>query len=90
MIADYEAGGNDRLKSPRPYALGLTHKHLPEMAAHTGLKSAPVFTPIVGDFYKGLAVTTFFSPSQLAKKAYAARRAGAVRRVLRGMKPSCA
>ncbi|MFM0499232.1 N-acetyl-gamma-glutamyl-phosphate reductase [Paraburkholderia caffeinilytica] len=69
MIADYEAGGNDKLKSPRPYALGLTHKHLPEMAAHTGLKSAPVFTPIVGDFYKGLAVTTFFSPNQLAKKA---------------------
>jgi N-acetyl-gamma-glutamyl-phosphate reductase len=66
MIADYEAGGNDRLKSPRPYALGLTHKHLPEMAAHTGLKSAPIFTPIVGEFYKGLAVTTFFSPSQLA------------------------
>jgi N-acetyl-gamma-glutamyl-phosphate reductase len=39
------------------------------MAAHTGLKSAPVFTPIVGDFYKGLAVTTYFSPGQLAKKA---------------------
>ncbi|CAH2790032.1 MAG: N-acetyl-gamma-glutamyl-phosphate reductase (EC [uncultured Paraburkholderia sp.] len=68
MIADYEAGGNSKLKSPRPYALGLTHKHLPEMAAHTGLKSAPVFTPIVGDFYKGLAVTTYFSPRQLAKK----------------------
>jgi N-acetyl-gamma-glutamyl-phosphate reductase len=69
MIADYEAGGNDKLKSPRAYGLGLTHKHLPEMAAHTGLKSAPIFTPIVGDFYKGLAVTTFFSPNQLAKKA---------------------
>ncbi|MGH8777917.1 N-acetyl-gamma-glutamyl-phosphate reductase [Paraburkholderia sp.] len=69
MIAAYEAGGNAKLKSPRPYALGLTHKHLPEMAAHTGLKSAPLFTPIIGDFYKGLAVTTYFSPAQLAKKA---------------------
>jgi N-acetyl-gamma-glutamyl-phosphate reductase len=73
-ITGYSGGGkkmigNDKLKSPRPYALGLTHKHLPEMAAHTGLKSAPVFTPIVGDFYKGLAVTTYFSPNQLAKKA---------------------
>jgi N-acetyl-gamma-glutamyl-phosphate reductase len=69
MIAEYEAGGNAKLTSPRAYALGLAHKHLPEMAAHTGLKSAPLFTPIVGDFYKGLAVTTFFSPSQLARKA---------------------
>ncbi len=69
MIAEYEAGGNAKLTSPRPYALGLTHKHLPEMAAHTGLKSAPVFTPIVGNFYKGLAVTTYFSPAQLARKA---------------------
>ncbi|TKC79062.1 N-acetyl-gamma-glutamyl-phosphate reductase [Trinickia terrae] len=68
MIADYEAGGNAKLMSPRPYALGLTHKHLPEMAAHTGLKSAPIFTPIVGSFYKGLAVTTYFSPGDLAKR----------------------
>ncbi|MBP0592929.1 N-acetyl-gamma-glutamyl-phosphate reductase [Paraburkholderia sp. LEh10] len=69
MIADYEAGGNAKLDSPRPYALGLTHKHLPEMAAHTGLKNAPIFTPIVGNFYKGLAVTTYFTPGQLAKQA---------------------
>jgi N-acetyl-gamma-glutamyl-phosphate reductase len=68
MIADYEAGGNAKLDSPRPYALGLTHKHLPEMAAHTGLKTPPVFTPIVGNFYKGLAVTTYFSNGQLAKR----------------------
>ncbi|PCE26414.1 N-acetyl-gamma-glutamyl-phosphate reductase [Paraburkholderia acidicola] len=69
MIAEYEAAGNAKLKSPRAYALALTHKHLPEMAAHTGLKAAPLFTPIVGDFYKGLAVTTYFSPAQFAKKA---------------------
>ncbi len=67
MIADYEAGGA-KLASPRPYALGLAHKHLPEMAAHTGLTSAPIFTPIVGPFYKGLAVTTYFTPGQLAKR----------------------
>jgi N-acetyl-gamma-glutamyl-phosphate reductase len=69
MIADYEAGGNPKLDSPRPYALGLMHKHLPEMAAHTGLTSAPLFTPIVGNFYKGLSVTTYFTPGQLAKSA---------------------
>jgi N-acetyl-gamma-glutamyl-phosphate reductase len=69
MIADYEAGGNARLTSPRPYALGLTHKHLPEMAVHSGLRKQPVFTPIVGSFLKGLAVTTYFSPNQLSRAA---------------------
>jgi N-acetyl-gamma-glutamyl-phosphate reductase len=69
MIADYEAaGGQGKLASPRPYALALMHKHLPEMAAHARLESAPLFTPIVGSFYKGLAVTTYFSPNQLAKR----------------------
>jgi N-acetyl-gamma-glutamyl-phosphate reductase len=38
------------------------------MATHARLTSAPVFTPIVGPFYKGLAVTTYFSPAQLAKR----------------------
>ncbi len=65
MIAEYEAGGNAKLKSPRPYALGLAHKHLPEMMAHTGLRHAPVFMPIVADFYKGLAVTVPLHLSQL-------------------------
>jgi N-acetyl-gamma-glutamyl-phosphate reductase len=57
MIEEYQAGGNERLKSPRPYALGLAHKHIPEMMAHTGLVTTPVFMPIVADFYKGLAVS---------------------------------
>jgi len=65
MIAQYEAGGDARLQAPRPYALGLTHKHLPEMMAHTGLRHAPVFQPIVGNFYKGLAVTVPLHLSQL-------------------------
>lgn len=60
MIAQYEAQGeaiDAKLLSPRPYALTLTHKHQPEMAAHTGLTHAPLFQPIVGPFYKGLAVS---------------------------------
>ena len=65
MIAEYEAGGNPKLTAPRPYALGLVHKHLPEMMAHTGLKTAPVFMPIVSNFYKGLAVTVPLHLSQL-------------------------
>ena len=37
MIEQYEAGGDARLDSPRPYGLTLAHKHMPEMMAHTGL-----------------------------------------------------
>jgi len=65
MIADYEAGADPRLASPRPYALELNHKHLPEMAVRAGLSAPPVFTPIVANFYKGLAVTTYFHPQHL-------------------------
>ena len=61
MIDQYQAaarsGAEPALTSPRPYALNLAHKHLPEMVAHTGLSSAPIFMPIVGNFYNGLAVT---------------------------------
>ena len=66
MIAAYEAGGDPRLRAPRPYALTLAHKHLPEMTAHTGLSVTPIFQPIVGDFYKGLAVSIPLHLSQLA------------------------
>jgi N-acetyl-gamma-glutamyl-phosphate reductase len=65
MIAEYEAGSDPRLASPRPYALGLNHKHLPEMMAHTGLTVRPAFVPVVGNFYKGLAVMVPLHYSQL-------------------------
>ncbi|XVJ68241.1 MAG: N-acetyl-gamma-glutamyl-phosphate reductase [Rhizobacter sp.] len=65
MIAQYEAGGDAKLQSPRPYGLSLSHKHLPEMKTHTGLANAPLFMPIVGNFYKGLAVTVPLHLSQL-------------------------
>lgn len=65
MIEQYEAGGDPRLDSPRPYALALGHKHVPEMAAHTGLSIAPIFMPIVGNFYKGLSVNLPLHLSQL-------------------------
>ncbi len=58
MIADYEAADRDPLLgAPRQYALTQQHKHLPEMAALCGLTQAPVFCPIVGDFYSGMEVT---------------------------------
>lgn len=58
MIADYENEERDGLlDAPRQYALAQRHKHLPEMKTFTGLENAPVFLPIVGDFYSGMEVT---------------------------------
>jgi len=65
MIEQYEAGGDARLNSPRPYGLKLAHKHLPEMVAHARLARTPVFMPIVANFYKGLAVSVPLHLSQL-------------------------
>ena len=57
MIERYQARAEPALTSPRPYALSLVHKHVPEMMAHTGLRTRPIFMPIVGNFYKGLSVS---------------------------------
>lgn len=70
MIAQYEADGRDAaLDSPRQYALGQTHKHLPEMTAITGLSRAPIFCPIVSDYYAGMTVTVPVFADQLAEGA---------------------
>lgn len=68
MIADYLAADNPKLQSPRPYALALTHKHLPEMRVQSKLALPPIFTPVVGNFLKGLAVTIGLHPQHLARK----------------------
>jgi N-acetyl-gamma-glutamyl-phosphate reductase len=65
MIAEYEQQPRPaHLAAPRPYGLGLKHKHLPEMMAHTGLATPPVFMPVVSSFYKGLAVSVPLHLSQ--------------------------
>ncbi|MDE2625848.1 MAG: N-acetyl-gamma-glutamyl-phosphate reductase [Burkholderiales bacterium] len=71
MIEQYEAERGARLDAPRPYALTLAHKHVPEMTTHSGLASAPIFMPIVGRFYKGLAVSVPLHLAQLNKGATA-------------------
>jgi N-acetyl-gamma-glutamyl-phosphate reductase len=57
LIADYEGGLKERPAGPRPYALGLAHKHLPEMKRYAGLSAAPLFEPVVADFYQGMLVS---------------------------------
>ncbi len=66
MIAQYESDDRDiLLASPRQYGIGQNHKHLPEMAKLSGIENAPVFSPIVANFYSGMEVTVPLFASQL-------------------------
>lgn len=68
MIAQYENAGDDLLlSSPRQYGISQKHKHLPEMALLSGIENAPVFSPIVSNFYSGMEVTVPLFSSQLCK-----------------------
>lgn len=58
MIAEYENPHRGlAYQSPRQYGLTQQHKHLKEMIHICGLDTAPVFCPIVADFYSGMEVT---------------------------------
>ena len=58
LIAEYEDADRDvRHESHRIYGTTLTHKHLPEMQKICGLTHKPVFSPILGDFYAGMATS---------------------------------
>lgn len=67
MITQYQDPGVDPLLlAPRQYGLTQNHKHLKEMQAVTGLQAAPVFSPIVSNFYSGMCVTIPLFACQLA------------------------
>ena len=63
-VSGYSGGGKgliERFESDpdiawRGYALGLGHKHVPEMQRHGGLALAPLFTPAVVPAYRGMVV----------------------------------
>lgn len=87
MIADYEAADRPTgLDSARPYGLSQAHKHLPEMVGITGLEAAPIFCPIVADYYCGMVVTVPLFRKQLnagfgiadVKDCYRAKYAGPI------------
>ena len=75
LIEYYESGEHkDVVNSPCFYALDLTHKHLPEMHKHSGLKNPPLFTPIVCNFYRGMTVAVPFyidTPAKEIQELYA-------------------
>lgn len=72
LIEEYEENkDNEVYKSSRHYALTLSHKHIPEMQKISGLKNSPMFNPVLGNFYKGMLVSTPLFCSQFAKKVTA-------------------
>lgn len=71
LIAEYEDANRDpRHDSHRIYGTTLKHKHLPEMKKICGLTQAPVFSPVLGDFYAGMA-TSVLLPGFDAKTVWA-------------------
>lgn len=70
MIWSYEGrtGKLTELKSPRQYALTQDHKHLPEIQTQSRISISPVFSPIVGDFYKGMLITIPLHGKMLKKR----------------------
>jgi N-acetyl-gamma-glutamyl-phosphate reductase len=70
MIEKYEARTEshpDALWPVRPYALQMTHKHIPEMRHYSGLETAPAFLPHVGHFHKGMLVSVALFRDQLTE-----------------------
>ena len=65
-IAQYTDSGREaELDSPRHYAVGLSHKHIPEMRQVSGLTRGPIFMPMICDFPQGMTVTAALFADQL-------------------------
>ena len=54
MIEAYENGNTPTFEL---YALGLEHKHMPEIELYSGLTRRPIFVPSVGNFRQGMLVS---------------------------------
>ena len=87
LIGMYEGDEKSAdMESPRLYALGLAHKHLPEMRMHSGLSKPPLFTPMVCDYYKGMTVCCPILPRLLPGNTGAQGIWDALERHYRGQK----
>jgi N-acetyl-gamma-glutamyl-phosphate reductase len=66
MIAEFEGGEGS---AHRAYALGLGHKHVPEMTRHAGLSVSPIFMPAVANLHRGMVIEVPIHASQFAHAA---------------------
>lgn len=64
MIASHEQEGGPAFLL---YGLGLEHKHVPEIRAHSGLSRRPLFVPSVGHFPRGMIVSIPLHTEHLAR-----------------------
>ena len=71
VIAKVEGVGAASLWGMRPYALSLTHKHLPEMQHVVGLDYPPGFMPVLGPFYQGMIVSILLENRLLSRRVTA-------------------
>lgn len=80
-VSGYSGGGKPMIESyeiakTAPafelYALGLEHKHVPELMAYTGLTTRPIFVPSVGNFRQGMLVSVPIHLDALPTKPKAA------------------
>ena len=64
-VSGYSGGGRSMIEAHEErggppfelYALGLEHKHVPEIERHSGLTRRPIFVPSVGHFRQGMLVS---------------------------------
>lgn len=80
-VSGYSGGGKAMIESYEVartgpafelYGLGLEHKHVPELMAHTGLTRRPIFVPSVGNFRQGMLVSVPLHLDALVGKPKAA------------------
>ena len=69
MIEAFEAGQAPLFEA---YALGLSHKHVPEIMHCTGLSCRPLFVPSVGNFRQGMIVQLPLHLASLSQRVSAA------------------
>jgi len=69
MIEAFEAGQAPLFEA---YALGLSHKHVPEIMHCTGLSCRPLFVPSVGNFRQGMIVQLPLHLASLPQRVSAA------------------
>jgi N-acetyl-gamma-glutamyl-phosphate reductase len=69
MIEQYERPGGTPPQQFSAYGLNMTHKHLPEMHTHGLLDRAPVFSPSVGYYKRGMLVSVPLQTSHLPGRA---------------------
>ena len=76
MIEAYEAGTAPLFEA---YALGLQHKHVPEIMKYSGLLRRPLFVPGVGNFRQGMLVQLPLHLDELPGRPQAADLEAALR-----------